>query len=95
LRTPRGFSAQLEHLGPFELALGKLIAGKSRAKNDSLSHSSHGVLQPFEFTFEIKIFYLVPIQMRLKKFRGINLSAAAVTYGGVISNIMESNVMVI
>jgi hypothetical protein len=52
-------------------------------------------LEPFEFTFEIKIFYLVPIQMRIEKFCGINLRAAAVTHGSMISNVMKLNVRLI
>jgi hypothetical protein len=60
-----------------------------------LTHPSHGVLEPFELAFEIKVFYLMPIQMRFKKFCGINLCTAAVTHSGMKSNVMKVNVRLI
>jgi hypothetical protein len=90
-RTPRGLapnSISLVHSS--SLRSGELMTGNIR-----LSHPSHGVLEPFEFTFEIKIFYLVSIQMRIKKFCGINLRAAAVTHHSVISDVMKVNARMI
>jgi hypothetical protein len=68
------------------------LAGK---KAPRLSHPSHGVLEAFEFTFEIKIFYLMSIQMRIEKFRGINLSATPVTHHSIISDITKLNARMI
>src|SRR5438034_5395233 len=54
-----------------------------------LSHSSQGVLKPFQFALKVQILQLVTIHMRLKLFRGINLGPAALTNRRVISRVIK------
>jgi hypothetical protein len=96
MRTPRGFSAKLEQDNRRSLSLrsGKLRNRQSPAKTNRLSHPSHGVLQSFEFTFQIKVLDLVPIQVRVKEFYGINLRAASVTCGCLIDDIVKVDIRI-
>jgi len=74
----------------FKFALGKLLLHRQSAvKFEELSHSSQGVLKPFQFALKVQILQLVTIQMRLKLFRGINLGPAALTNRRVISRVIK------
>jgi hypothetical protein len=66
--------------------------GRRRVAGKLLSHSAHRVLEPFQFTFEVQVFYLVPIQVRFQKFGGINFRAAAVTHRGIVTDVMKLNI---
>jgi len=95
MRTPRGFSAKLEQYNrSSSLRSGKLLNRQSPAKTNRSSHPSHGVLQPFEFAFQIKVLDLVPIQVRVKEFYGIDFRAASVTHDCLIDHIVKVDVRI-
>jgi len=79
----------------FQLALGKTKEQATVIKNEPfLSHSSHGVLQPFEFTFQIEILDLMPVQVRIEEFYRIDFRAASVTHGCLIDNIVHMDIRI-
>ncbi len=94
MRTPRGFSAKREPYNRSSSLRSGNLAGNRRAKTNLLSHPPHGVLQPFELTFQIEVFDLVAIEVRVKELYGVDLRAASVTYGSLIVDIVEVNIRV-
>jgi hypothetical protein len=96
MRTPRGFSAKLEQYNrSSSLRSGKLRNQQSPAKTNRLSHPSQSILQTLEFAFQIKVLDLVPIQVRVKEFHGIDFCAASVTYGCLIDDIVKVNIRIV
>jgi hypothetical protein len=69
----------------------RLGTSNQEVRRRNLAHSSHCVLQPFQFALEVEIFQLVAVHVVREKLCRVNLCAAPLTYCRLIHQIVIMN----